>query len=81
MQVLTVLARAFDDAALSVLFRAQLPGHPLPRVDPQAGALHMLPVELPAAIVLAVALHPVVSGVVGYFEHVIEKRVGLGFSG
>lgn len=64
---------------VAVLLGLELAGHPLASINPELRTPKRLAILFPAnALVVGVlALHPVVSAVIGNFEDLIEQRVCL----
>lgn len=61
---------------IAVLLRTHPGQRPLSSIHAQLGPLDMLTVELPAYVILAVALHPIVGSVVCNFKQFIKDGVG-----
>jgi hypothetical protein len=73
-------AGVFNLLLVAIFLRSHLAGEPFARVDKESRAPHDLTVFLVARRVLPVALHPIIAGIVGDRQNVIDKTVGLGFA-
>jgi hypothetical protein len=73
-----VRATVFNLLLVAIFLRSHLAGEPFARVDTESRTPQDLTVFLVARRVLPIALHPVIAGIVGDQQNVVDKTVRLG---
>src|SRR5277367_3801929 len=73
-------AAVFNLLLVAIFLRSHLAGEPFASVDADSRASQGLTVFLVARRVLPIALHPIISGIVGDRQNVVDKTVRLRFT-